>query len=166
MADLTHSYVASYYGIGRPFYPALDLRTTNLGPDHRKTANAARSLGIAKYFLNELEDASFYLQEFIRITDFHPKHRKVNEYLIALIMLSDIQEACGKPKISRKILLSARDACMAEPDVGEKFPKLKHMVDKRLSGSKPSLQDQDGKSVLDHDADELGVFRCAILTDD
>ena len=145
---------------------ALDLRTSNLGPDHRKTANAARSLGIAKYLLNRLEDASYYLQEYVRITEFQPDHRKANEYLIVLIMLSDIQEATGRQKLGRKILVTARETCQRDPLFEEEFPHLRRIVEKRLSGFKLSTRDLDGRIALNHDEEELDAFRALILTDD
>ena len=81
-------------------------------------------------------------------------------------MLGDIQEGNGRQKLARKILASAREVYQNDSVAEDKFPDLKRMVEKRLSGFKLPTRDLDGKVALSHDEEELGLIREMILSDD
>lgn len=102
----------------------------------------------------------------MRITERQPNLRKVNEYLIVLIMLSDIQVARGRAKLGRKILGTARDTCNKDEAVDRDFPMLRRFVDARTSGPKPVTKDQGGTTLLEFDKEEFGFFSRTVLTDD
>ena len=145
---------------------AVDIRSALLGAEHRKIANAAKSLGVASYGANRLDDASFSFHQYVKITEAQPEQRKADEHLMVLIMLSDIQEVSNRHKLAQKILATARDLCNRD-GIEKRFPRLYQMVHDRLSGSVPSSKKiVEGVASREHRKAELEVFQGIILTDD
>jgi len=153
------------------------LRTNNLGPDNRKTANAAKSLGMVYFLLNKTDEAQFLLQEYCRIFE-GKSDRSDLEHVAALIMLSDIQIVNNRHKLASKILYTARELCNKCETIGEiqaqQLSELRQMVDLRRLDQAPSLcarMDEDQQDVpevtlLEHDPKELRTFQSLLLTDD
>lgn len=123
---------------------------------------------MAKFLLNKNVDASSLLQDYVRIVEQHANPINRTEYVMALIMLSDVLMASGKHKSAKKFLASARDICKStELDV----PEFVQIVEERRSVPTPSLltrmQDrQQEEVILEHDPKEIAAFRKVILTDD
>ena len=147
------------------------IRTSLLGPDHRKTANAARSLGMVHYMLNKTNEAQFLLQEYCRIYEGQVDFRNNVEYMVVLIMLSDIQVANGRHKLAKKILATAKELSNKEESDSEQLPTLKKMIDLRRSIPTPPLlnrfqERREGEVILEHDEPEVRTFQSIILLDD
>lgn len=113
------------------------------------------------------------LQDYIRIIERQPDYRNDTEYVVALIMLSDIQSACGKHKQAKKALSSAKEVCRENYSQLAYLLELEPMVNERRSVPTPSLlirmhdrPQQEEAVFLEHDPSEINVFRKLVLTDD
>lgn len=171
----------TYFGLGQMIdassycQRALIIRGKLLGRDHRKTANASRSLGMVNFCLNKTNDAAYLLQEYVRIMDGQSKHGSALDYMAVLVMLSDIQMANDREKLAKKILTTADDFCRLGEgkyackggSVGE---KLREMIQRRLAMASPSpsqsLEEGGEGPVMKHDSGEVNVFQSIPLSDD
>jgi len=195
LATVTLAIGDSYFGLGQDEEAAIYcqraviIRNNAFGPDHRKTASASRSLGMVNFMLNKNGDAAYLLKEYVRIMDGQVGYERTNEYMAALIMLSDIQVANDRRKLSRKILLTANGVCSTNTRVfevneddnasslvayNETTEALQKMINLRLNAS-PSLVQPGGLSLqqaagespsVPHNSEELSIFRSITLRDD
>jgi hypothetical protein len=165
---------------------AAKVRKAAFGDEHRGTATAYRSLGMVYFLLNKNENASTYLQDYARVMERQePEYQNDTGFVVALIMLSDIQTACGKHKQAKKALYMAKEVCKGASQQQQQqqqllqqspslwIPKLESMVDERRCVPTPSLltrmhdiPQQEGDVVLEHNPSEISVFRQLVLTVD
>lgn len=105
------------------------------GADDMKTGNASRGLGLAKYLLNEGEEAVNYLHEFVRVCEMNGEKysMRIEYFVFALMLLGDIYMAEEGVEEASKVWSVAREICQENERVGAEIPALAGMVDRRLA---------------------------------
>ena len=165
-------------------HTAFTIRNKALGPDHPKTGNASRSLGLSYFLLNKnISEAAILLQEYIRITDLQlqgqQEDRKSIEYIAVMIILSDIQVAYDRRKLAGKILSTAREYCSVFQEDAKNdsalrgqlklVEELRNIIDVRRSFpmtiSSSTLSNQEGTKKVEHSAEEVKVYQSIPWTD-
>jgi tetratricopeptide (TPR) repeat protein len=104
------------------------------GADDMKTGNASRSLGIAKYLLNEGDEAMSYLHEFVRVCEMNGEkyNTRIDYFVLTLMLLGDIYKAKEDIEEASKVWSVAKEICQENKRVGVEVPPLADMVDRRL----------------------------------
>jgi tetratricopeptide (TPR) repeat protein len=107
------------------------------GADDMKTANASRSLGLAKYLLNEGDDAMAYLHEFVRVCEMNGEKYKtrIDYFVLAVMLLGDIYKAKEDMEEASIAWSVAKEICQEDKRVGVEVPALADMVDRRLDNT-------------------------------
>lgn len=128
---------------------------------------------MARFLSNNVVEAAEMLSMYVRTACLHVEQRVNVEYVVALIMLSDIQEATGAELLSKTTLSTAKEVCGQDKDnVFEKeFPEFLPMIEERLATPTPEAPTttQDCKPeevVLSLNPDEVQIYRRIILSDD
>jgi tetratricopeptide (TPR) repeat protein len=120
------------------------------GADDMKTGNASRCLGLAKYLLNEGDEAMAHLHEFIRVCEMNGEKysTRIDYFVLVLMLLGDIYDGKEDIEQATKVWSVAREICQENTRVGAEVTGLANMVDHRLVGTDNFSSPTNGTSLF------------------
>jgi tetratricopeptide (TPR) repeat protein len=146
-------------------------RFDEYGRDELKTANAARSLGIAKFLIGDSDVARTHLNEFVRVCDLQDDGRDSSGYALSMLLLGDILDAEGNADQARAMWLASQEICKRREEIVKELPALINMLSHRLGDGegflsrKEALEANKPSKVKLHSEEELAL-RTVFFVDD
>lgn len=110
---------------------ALALRTKTYSRGHDKVAVVTWSVGMAKYELDNYDEAMKYLRDFVKIQD-AKKIRNV-DYVIALQVIGDIHQFLDNRDSASSAWSAAFHTYSSSKDLVSSYPVLGPMLERRLT---------------------------------
>eukprot|EP00934_Nitzschia_sp_Nitz4_P003716 Nitzschia sp. Nitz4//scaffold2_size372955//76566//81071//NITZ4_000380-RA/size372955-snap-gene-0.68-mRNA-1//-1//CDS//3329546647//3706//frame0 len=125
------------------FEIALRLRTERLGKDHRSTATASRSLGIAKYMSQSFAEARIYLGDFVRVSEVTQEAIGASsiDYILALFLLAEVNKSENRIMEAKHYWGKAKSALLDNSEAMERYPDLEGMLSHRLEKEQATVQE-------------------------
>ena len=134
---------------------ALKICKKQLGDDHSKTGAAFRSLGLLQFELKNYDEALEYLGSFVKIQDSN-KDKNTADYILALLLIGDINHHNGKMDEASSAFASANHAFSYSKEVANKYPDFRSILERRLSEEYASKQPAAPTGLFARFAGELG----------
>jgi tetratricopeptide (TPR) repeat protein len=132
---------------------ALRNRIELYGRDHAETSKASRSMGIVKYIAESYAEARIYLSDFARVMEIRKTTDNV-DYIIAQLLLGQILQSESRKDEALKSWTKARAVMEQHPNVGNKVPGLKDLVQRVIESSQTRhSSNQEQKSLFSRFAD-------------
>lgn len=131
------------------FKRVRDFRMPIYGRDHIKTGNTSRSLGLAHFLLNNIEESIVHLNEFVRVYEQQDDDAdETIDYVLAILLLGDIQNSKGNSDQANNLWSVAKEVC-EDNDFVERYPDFVALVNRRL---------EHGGDSKDHNGSQNGGF--------
>ena len=109
---------------------ALSLRTNLYSRDHIKVAVVLWSIGMAKYELDNYDEALKYLGDFVKIQD--AKNVRNVDYVLALQVIGDIHKFLDNCESASSAWSAAFHSYSSSKDMVSRYPDLGPMLERRL----------------------------------
>jgi tetratricopeptide (TPR) repeat protein len=165
----------------RNYDRALQIRVAAYGKDNLKTGNVSRSLGLAKYLLNQTSASLLHLNEFMRVIELNDEEDNEEEgedvdYVLTIILMFDIYRASNNSDRAKSLIQIAKEVCDESEELREELPALVEMTERRFKLSQETTRSsgllsrlnlsEEAEANVEIDPKEAEILRQIAFIDD